>query len=69
MQPAGLRERLVAKDEGNGRCRFDIRLRGGPDSGYGVSPWVGPLSALAFNHGYVNGRFQADPPKVASAHS
>ena len=44
---------------------FD-RLRGGPDSGYGVSPWVGPLSALAFNHGYVNGRFQSDPPKVAS---
>ena len=44
---------------------FD-RLRGGPDSGYGVSPWVGPLSALAFNHGYVNGRFQADPAKVAS---
>lgn len=44
---------------------FD-RLRGGPDSGYGVSPWVGPLSALAFNHGYVNGRFQSDPAKVAS---
>jgi protocatechuate 3,4-dioxygenase alpha subunit len=28
VQPAGLRERLVAKDEGNGRYRFDIRLRG-----------------------------------------
>ena len=44
---------------------FD-RLRGGPDSRYGVSPWVGPLSALGFNHGYVNGRFQSDPPKVAA---
>ena len=44
---------------------FD-RLRGGPDSGFGVSPWVGPLSALAFNHGYVNGRFQSDPAKLAA---
>ena len=26
-------------------------LRGGPDSGYGVSEWVGPLSALSFNRG------------------
>ena len=26
-------------------------LRGGPDSGYGVSIWVGPLSALSYNRG------------------
>ena len=26
-------------------------LRGGPDSGYGLSTWVGPLSALSFNRG------------------
>ena len=33
--------------------RFDS-LRGGPDSGYGVSPWVGPLSALSYNRGLVH---------------
>src|SRR5215216_3173796 len=30
--------------------RFDS-LRGGPDSGYAVSRYVGPLSALAYNRG------------------
>ena len=35
--------------------RFD-GLRGGPDSNYGVSQWVGPLSALAFNHGLTIAR-------------
>ena len=33
--------------------RFDS-LRGGPDSGYGTSIWVGPLSALSFNRGLAN---------------
>jgi D-alanyl-D-alanine carboxypeptidase/D-alanyl-D-alanine-endopeptidase (penicillin-binding protein 4) len=45
-------------------------LRGGPDSGYGVSTWVGPLSALSFNRGLFteSGRgFQANPPAFAAA--
>ena len=49
--------------------RFDS-LRGGPDSGYGTSVWVGPLSALSFNRGLVDrgGRgFQANPPAFAAA--
>lgn len=45
-------------------------LRGGPDSGYGVSIWVGPLSALSFNRGLADdgGRgFQVNPPAFAAA--
>ena len=45
-------------------------LRGGPESGYGVSPWVGPLSALSFNRGLFTegGRgWQANPPAFAAA--
>jgi D-alanyl-D-alanine carboxypeptidase/D-alanyl-D-alanine-endopeptidase (penicillin-binding protein 4) len=45
-------------------------LRGGPDSGYGVSTWVGPLSALSYNRGLFteSGRgFQANPPAFAAA--
>jgi D-alanyl-D-alanine carboxypeptidase/D-alanyl-D-alanine-endopeptidase (penicillin-binding protein 4) len=45
-------------------------LRGGPDSGYGVSVWVGPLSALSYNRGLFteSGRsFQASPPAFAAA--
>lgn len=44
-------------------------LRGGPDSGYGVSTWVGPLSALSFNRGLAreNGSaFQRRPPEFAA---
>ncbi len=44
-------------------------LRGGPDSGYGVSEWVGPLSALAYNRGLAreNGSaFQRTPPEFAA---
>ncbi len=44
-------------------------LRGGPDSGYGVSEWVGPLSALAFNRGLAreNGSaFQTRPPEFVA---
>jgi D-alanyl-D-alanine carboxypeptidase/D-alanyl-D-alanine-endopeptidase (penicillin-binding protein 4) len=44
---------------------FD-RIRGVHDSGYGVSPWVGPLSALSFNHGYDSHGFQANPAKFAA---
>jgi len=45
-------------------------LRGGPDSGYGVSPWVGPLSALSYNRGLFteSGRgYQGNPPAFAAA--
>ena len=45
-------------------------LRGGPDSGYGVSIWVGPLSALSYNRGLADegGRaYQLDPPAFAAA--
>jgi serine-type D-Ala-D-Ala carboxypeptidase/endopeptidase (penicillin-binding protein 4) len=45
-------------------------LRGGPDSGFGVSIWVGPLSALSFNRGLAteSGRgWQSSPPAFAAA--
>ena len=48
--------------------RFD-RLRGGPDSAYRVSEWVGPLSALSFNHGFTfakHPRFQRNPAQYAA---
>ena len=44
---------------------FDNR-RGGPDSGYGVSPWVGPISALDINHGYGPGGFLNSPVSYAA---
>ncbi len=48
--------------------RFDA-LRGGPDSNFGVSYWVGPLSGLPFNHGLTlgrNSRFQRQPALYAA---
>lgn len=45
---------------------FFDRVRGVRDSGYGVSRWVGPLSALSFNHGYDRYGFQASPVKYAA---
>jgi serine-type D-Ala-D-Ala carboxypeptidase/endopeptidase (penicillin-binding protein 4) len=45
-------------------------LRGGPESGYGISSWVGPLSALSYNRGLFTegGRgWQANPPAFAAA--
>jgi D-alanyl-D-alanine carboxypeptidase/D-alanyl-D-alanine-endopeptidase (penicillin-binding protein 4) len=44
--------------------RFD-GVRGVHDSGYGTSPWVGPLSALSFNHGYAMRGFQSNPATYA----
>jgi D-alanyl-D-alanine carboxypeptidase/D-alanyl-D-alanine-endopeptidase (penicillin-binding protein 4) len=41
-------------------------LRGGPDSRYGTSPYVGPLSALDFNHGYAGRGFSANPALLAA---
>ncbi len=45
------------------------RLRGGPDSGFGVSIYVGPLSALSYNRGLANSAgtaFQRNPPLFAA---
>jgi D-alanyl-D-alanine carboxypeptidase/D-alanyl-D-alanine-endopeptidase (penicillin-binding protein 4) len=48
---------------------FFDRRRGGPASGFGTSPYVGPLSALGFNHGsllpYARG-WQINPPAFAA---
>jgi|tagenome__1003787_1003787.scaffolds.fasta_scaffold20834284_2 D-alanyl-D-alanine carboxypeptidase/D-alanyl-D-alanine-endopeptidase (penicillin-binding protein 4) len=44
---------------------FDT-LRGGPDSGYQTSPWVGPLSALDFNHAYGTRAFLTNPALTAA---
>jgi D-alanyl-D-alanine carboxypeptidase/D-alanyl-D-alanine-endopeptidase (penicillin-binding protein 4) len=49
--------------------RFDA-LRGGPDSDWATSIWVGPLSALSYNRGLANERgssFQGNPPAFAAA--
>jgi serine-type D-Ala-D-Ala carboxypeptidase/endopeptidase (penicillin-binding protein 4) len=49
--------------------RFDS-LRGGPESGFSTSIWVGPLSALAFNRGLGSesgSSFQTNPPVFAAA--
>jgi D-alanyl-D-alanine carboxypeptidase/D-alanyl-D-alanine-endopeptidase (penicillin-binding protein 4) len=44
---------------------FDT-IRGVHDSGYGTSPWIGPLSALTLNHGYDGNRFQLNPASYAT---
>ena len=61
-------ERVTGRVFGD-ESAFDS-LRGGPESGYGVSPWVGPLSALSYNRGLFteSGRgYQANPPAFAAA--
>jgi serine-type D-Ala-D-Ala carboxypeptidase/endopeptidase (penicillin-binding protein 4) len=61
-------ERITGRVYGD-ESAFDS-LRGGPDSAYGVSPWVGPLSGLSYNRGLFTegGRgYQANPPAFAAA--
>ena len=61
-------ERVTGRVYGD-ESRHDS-LRGGPDSGYGVSIWVGPLSALSYNRGLATERgsaFQTNPPAFAAA--
>jgi len=41
-------------------------LRGGPGSSYLTSYWVGPLSALTLDRGFVSRRFQTNPPRTAA---
>jgi serine-type D-Ala-D-Ala carboxypeptidase/endopeptidase (penicillin-binding protein 4) len=67
LTAAGI-ERVTGRVYGD-ESRFDS-LRGGPDSGYGTSIWVGPLSALSFNRGLANeggSAFQTSPPAFAAA--
>ncbi len=48
---------------------FD-RRRGVLDSGYATSPWIGPLSGLAFDSGYagsLDAGFASDPAKLAAS--
>ncbi|NLT07500.1 MAG: D-alanyl-D-alanine carboxypeptidase/D-alanyl-D-alanine-endopeptidase [Solirubrobacterales bacterium] len=68
LQQAGIRRvagRVIGDESG-----FDGR-RGGPDSGWHTSYWIGgPLSALGFNRGLGNESgtsFQADPASFAAA--
>ena len=66
VERAGVR-RITGRVLGD-ESLFDS-LRGGPDSGYGVSVWVGPLSALAFNRGLATesgSSFQRNPPEFAA---
>jgi D-alanyl-D-alanine carboxypeptidase/D-alanyl-D-alanine-endopeptidase (penicillin-binding protein 4) len=66
IKAAGIRRvtgRLFADD-----TIFD-RLRGVADSGYATSPYIGPLSGLAFNSGFADSSahgFASDPAKVAA---
>lgn len=67
LEAAGIK-RVSGRIYGD-ESRFDS-LRGGPDSGWGTSIWVGPLSALSFNRGLANERgssFQSNPPAFAAA--
>jgi D-alanyl-D-alanine carboxypeptidase/D-alanyl-D-alanine-endopeptidase (penicillin-binding protein 4) len=61
-------ERVTGRVYGD-ESRFDS-LRGGPDSAFRTSIWVGPLSALAYNRGLAteSGRgFQSNPARFAAA--
>jgi serine-type D-Ala-D-Ala carboxypeptidase/endopeptidase (penicillin-binding protein 4) len=67
LQEAGIK-RVTGRIFGD-ESRFDA-LRGGPDSGYHTSVYVGPLSALAYNRGLATegGRgFQLRPAAFAAA--
>jgi serine-type D-Ala-D-Ala carboxypeptidase/endopeptidase (penicillin-binding protein 4) len=61
-------ERVTGRVYGD-ESRHDS-LRGGPYSAFGVSIWVGPLSALSFNRGLATesgGGYQPSPPAFAAA--
>jgi D-alanyl-D-alanine carboxypeptidase/D-alanyl-D-alanine-endopeptidase (penicillin-binding protein 4) len=66
LDEAGV-ERVTGRIYGD-ESRHDS-LRGGPYSGFGVSIWVGPLSALSFNRGLASesgSGYQASPPAFAA---
>ncbi|MDQ3721155.1 MAG: D-alanyl-D-alanine carboxypeptidase, partial [Actinomycetota bacterium] len=67
LREAGIR-RVTGRIIGD-ETVFDTR-RGGPASGFGISPYVGPLSGLAFNRGLATegGRgYQSRPALFAAA--
>ena len=67
LEEAGIR-RVTGRVFGD-ESRFDSR-RGGPESGYRISQYVGPLSALAYNRGLAseNGSsYQSSPAGFAAA--
>jgi D-alanyl-D-alanine carboxypeptidase/D-alanyl-D-alanine-endopeptidase (penicillin-binding protein 4) len=67
LEDAGIKQvtgRIVGDESA-----FDSR-RGGPESGFRISPYVGPLSGLAYNRGLASesGRsLQSNPPAFAAA--
>ena len=66
LDEAGV-ERVMGRIYGD-ESRHDA-LRGGPYSGFGVSIWVGPLSALSFNRGLASesgSGYQTSPPAFAA---
>jgi D-alanyl-D-alanine carboxypeptidase/D-alanyl-D-alanine-endopeptidase (penicillin-binding protein 4) len=67
LDRAGI-ERVAGRVIGD-ESRFDS-LRGGPESGYATSIWVGPLSALGYNRGLASesgASFQGSPAPFAAA--
>jgi len=67
LEEAGI-ERVTGRVFGDAAAHDS--LRGGPDSGFGVSIYVGPLSGLSYNRGLAteSGRgYQATPPAFAAA--
>jgi D-alanyl-D-alanine carboxypeptidase/D-alanyl-D-alanine-endopeptidase (penicillin-binding protein 4) len=67
LSAAGL-TRVTGRVVGD-ESHFDS-LRGGPESGYRTSIWVGPLSALSYNRGLAResgSAFQVNPPAFAAA--
>ncbi|MBA3358533.1 MAG: D-alanyl-D-alanine carboxypeptidase/D-alanyl-D-alanine-endopeptidase [Thermoleophilaceae bacterium] len=67
LEDVGIR-RVTGRVYGD-ESSFDS-LRGGPDSGYRISPYVGPLSALAYNRGLTseNGSgYQSSPAGFAAS--
>ena len=67
LEEIGIR-RVTGRIYGD-ESKFDA-LRGGPDSGYRISPYVGPLSGLSYNRGLAteSGRgYQSNPPAFAAA--
>ncbi len=67
LKKVGIR-RVTGRIYGD-ESKFDS-LRGGPDSRYRISPYVGPLSGLSYNRGLASesGRgYQYSPPSFAAA--
>lgn len=73
IEKLALKVRQAGIKRVTGRLFFDDtvfdRVRGVADSGYATSPWIGPLSGIAFNEGYTSptlSRFSNDPARLAA---